>query len=47
MVKLSIVTGGDHMLARADQRLQVSHTVTRWFCHQAGVPIPDDPSMPT
>jgi putative redox protein len=39
-VELSIVPGGDHMLARPDHQQQVSRTVVAWFCRQAGVPVP-------
>lgn len=37
MVELSIVAGGDHMLAQPDHQRQVARTVTGWFCRQAGV----------
>jgi putative redox protein len=42
MVELSIVAGGDHMLARPDHQRQVARDVSRWFCRQAGVPAPQD-----
>lgn len=48
LVELSIVAGGDHMLARPDHQQQVSRTVAAWFCRQAGVPVPsghDDPPV--
>jgi putative redox protein len=41
-VELSIVAGGDHMLARPDHQRQVSRAVVAWFCRQAGVPGPKD-----
>ena len=37
-VELTIVPGGDHMLARPDLQQQVSRNVVDWFCRQAGVP---------
>lgn len=40
MVELSIVAGGDHMLAAPDHQRQVARTVAAWFCRQAGVPAP-------
>jgi putative redox protein len=38
LVELSIVAGGDHMLARPDHQRQVARLVTDWFCRQAGAP---------
>ena len=49
LVALSIVAGGDHMLARTDHQRQVARTVAGWFCRQAGVPLPqghDDATVP-
>ena len=37
MVELSIVAGGDHMLAQPDFQRQVARTVTAWFSRQVGI----------
>lgn len=42
MVALSIVAGGDHMLAEPDHQRQVARTVAEWFCRQAGASAPQD-----
>lgn len=36
-VELSIISGGDHMLASPNHQEQVARTVTEWFCRQAGI----------
>lgn len=38
MVTLSIIAGGDHMLAGPDHQRQVARTVAEWFSRQAGAP---------
>ena len=41
-VELIIVAEGDHMLSRPEHQRQVAHTVTQWFCRQAGVSAPEE-----